>query len=300
MRRRRFIEGAGATGLAGLIAGCIGGQGPGDTGTESPADAGTESPADAGTEAPAGTESPTETDAGTETGTGNETETGTGTADGGSDVTGTVEDTEDDLEVTNHELYETGGEVGLQGTIQNTGDHAYGYVDVEVTLQDDQGDVLYEFIDETEEADVSRLEAGSEWQFDVVFEEAQMSEVTEYSLDVDGYLVPDADWDVTGDIDNQDENVEILTSHLTRQESRTVVLGTIKNVGEEAAENVEVNVTLYDDDDNELFDFNDTVEKEEEEQRLAPGTIWNFSVVFDDVDMQEVARYVVTANSELV
>ena len=292
MRRRRFIEAAGATGLAGLIAGCIGGQGPGDTGTESPTDA--------GTEAPAGTESPTETDAGTETGTGNETETGTGTDDGGSDVTGTVGDTEDGLEVTNHELYETDGEVGLQGTIRNTGDQAYGYVEAEVTLQDDQGEVLYEFIDETEEESVSQLEVGSEWQFDVVFEEAQMSEVSEYTIDVDGYPVADTDWNVTGDIDNQDENLEILSTHLTRQESRTFVTGAVKNVGGEAAENVEVNVTLYDDDDNELFDFNDTVEEEEERQRLPPGQIWDFRVEFDDVDMQEVARYVVTAESELV
>jgi len=276
MRRRRFIEAAGATGLAGLIAGCIGGQGPGDTGTESP------------------------TDAGTETGTGNETETGTGTDDGGSDVTGTVGDTEDGLEVTNHELYETDGEVGLQGTIRNTGDQAYGYVEAEVTLQDDQGEVLYEFIDETEEESVSQLEVGSEWQFDVVFEEAQMSEVSEYTIDVDGYPVADTDWNVTGDIDNQDENLEILSTHLTRQESRTFVTGAVKNVGGEAAENVEVNVTLYDDDDNELFDFNDTVEEEEERQRLPPGQIWDFRVEFDDVDMQEVARYVVTAESELV
>lgn len=170
-----------------------------------------------------------------------------------------------------------------------------------MTLQDDQGEILYEFIDETEEEQISELQAGSEWQFDVVFQEAQMSEVTAYSIELDGYQATDADFgDIDGEIDDQDPNLEILSTHLTRQESQTFVTGSVKNVGQEDIENVEVSVTLYDDDDNELFDFNDTVEEQEQQQRLAPGAIWDYKVVFEDVDMQSVARYVVTAESSLV
>jgi hypothetical protein len=267
-----------------MVAGCIGGD---DSGTGGNA-TGTDAPTEAATEAPAEGE--------TETGTSEATEGGEE-----SDISGSVSDTEDGLEVTNHEIYRQNGEVGVQGTVQNTADQAYAFVEAEVSLQDDQGEILYEFIDETEEESTPQLEAGSEWQFQVVFEEAQLSEVSQYTLDIDGYPTTDADFGaITGEVDDQDENLEILSTHLTRQESETFVRGAVRNVGGEAAENVEVNATLYDDNNNELFDFNDTVEQEEEVQQLAPNQIWKFRVVFDDIDMQQVARYVVTANSELV
>jgi len=227
-----------------------------------------------------------------------ETESGAG---GNTDFDGEIGDIPGNLEVTNHELYETNGEVGLRGTIQNMGDSAFELVQAEVTLQDDAGDILYEFIDESEDASVSQLEAGSEWQFDVTFEEAQISEVTSYTIDVDGYLATDGEFgDITGEVDDQDDNIEILSSHLTRQESQTFVVGDIKNVGQDDVENIEVNVKLYDEEDSELFEFNNTVEQEDEIQMLSPGQIWEFQVDFDDIDMQQIARYVVTANSELV
>lgn len=288
MRRRKLLKATGAAAFAGLAAGCIG-EGPGAGGGETD------------TEAPTATASPTETGTTEPEGTTNETDTQTGTEDGDLlDIDGEIGDTPDNLEVTNHELYQTNGEVGLRGTIQNVSDQAYGHVEAEVTLQDDQGDILYEFIDETEEESVPQLEAGNEWQFDVVFEEAQMSEVTEYTIDVNGYPVTDADFgDITEEVNNQDKNVKILTSSLTREESQTVVVGAIKNVSEEPVENVEVNVTLYDDNDKEVSDFTDTVEEEEGSQQMVPGQIWYFRVDIEDVDMQNIGRYVVTVESSL-
>ena len=292
MRRRRLIKAAGGTALAGLIAGCMGDDEPAATDTEAP----TDTPEPTETSEPTDTPAETDTPEPTETSEPTETDTGTGTD---TDISGEVGDTGDNLEVTNHEIYQTNGEVGLQGTIQNTGDSPYGFVQAEVTLQDDQGDILYEFIDETETESTQQLDAGSEWQFDVVFEEAQMSEVTQYTINVDGYPVTDLG-DIGGEIDNQDDNLEVLSSHLTRQESQTFVTGDIKNVGQDDIENIEVEVTLYENETNAIADFTQTVDQEEEVQQLAPGQIWEFRVVFDDVDLNSVARYVVTANSELV
>lgn len=157
--------------LTGLSAGCLSGsQG---SGTETPN-------ADAAAEAAETTDA---TDA-TETTTGaNETTTG----DGGSvDIEGELADTPTALEVTSRELYETDGEVGLRGTVENTGDETYKWVEAEVTLQDDQGDALYEFIDESEEELTEGLEPGERWEFDVVFQEAEMGDVRTYTLDLEG------------------------------------------------------------------------------------------------------------------
>ena len=96
MRRRRVIEAAGATALAGLTAGCIGALGPGESETESPTDTDpeteTETETESPTDTPTGTESPTDTDP--------ETESPTDTPDGEGalDVDGEVVDTPDGLD----------------------------------------------------------------------------------------------------------------------------------------------------------------------------------------------------------
>ncbi|MDS0297271.1 DUF3426 domain-containing protein [Halogeometricum sp. S1BR25-6] len=115
-------------------------------------------------------------------------ESGTGTGDGDAlDIDGEIlDDSPAGLEVTDRELYQNESAVGLQGTVSNTGDVPYENVQVQVTLQDDQGEVLYEFIDEAETEATQTLAAGSEWQFDVVFEEANMEEVSSYTIELDG------------------------------------------------------------------------------------------------------------------
>jgi hypothetical protein len=150
--RRRFLTTVSGIALAGVSAGCLGG------GQD------------------ASTETTTSDGATTEA---NETTTA------GADVEGEIADAPTALEVTNRELYSTDGEVGLRGTIENTGDEAYQWVEAEVTLQDDQGDALYEFVDESEEELTQGLKPGKTWQFDVVFEEADMADVRTYTLDLE-------------------------------------------------------------------------------------------------------------------
>jgi hypothetical protein len=167
MFRRKFIKATGATMLGGALAGCSGSS---SGSTETGGATGTGGAADTTSE-------------GTETSSG---ATGTESDELG-DVDGEVlDDSPEGLEVTDEELYDEESAVGLRGTVQNTGDVPFESVEVEVTLQDDQGEVLYEFIDETEEEQMQTLEAGAEWEFDVVFEEANMAEVSSYQIELDG------------------------------------------------------------------------------------------------------------------
>jgi uncharacterized cupredoxin-like copper-binding protein len=267
--------------LTGLSAGCLSGsQG---SGTETPN-------ADATAETTTGANETT-TDA---------DETTTGDSDS-VDIEGELADAPTALKVTNRELYETDGEVGLRGTIENTGDEIYKWVEAEVTLQDDQGEILYEFIDESEEELTEGLKPGKTWEFDVVFEEAKMSEVRTYTLDLEGRTGgPDEFGYIDQEVDQQDPNLEITAHQLEGTGTKVSVTGTVENVGNEDIESVEVSVVLYDDQNNELFDFNDTVEEENDVERLAPGESWSFKVEFDDVDMNEVDRYVISADSDLV
>ncbi|MBX0294854.1 FxLYD domain-containing protein [Haloarcula nitratireducens] len=292
MDRREFVKSVSGTALLGATAGCLGG-GEGGEATET---------AGAGGESGGSTQTATDTETATaeeETGTETEEE---GTAGQTGDIQGEVNDTPQGLSVTNHELYQQNGEVGLRATVENTGDEPFAYVEAEVTLQDDQGEVLYEFVDETEEDQITQLATGKTWQFDVTFEEAQLSEVRKYVIDLEGDVANEQTSfdDIVGEADQQDPNLEITSHRLTRRESTTYVEGTIRNVGSEAVESAEVSVTLYDDSDQELTDFNDTVEEENDVQQLAPGQVWDFQVQFTDVDMQNVARYVVSVDSDLV
>lgn len=274
----------------------MGGEGPGAEESPEP----TEAPAE-GTPTDA-EQTPTEESTETDVPTDEATETDTPSQEGDLEETdGEVVDSEGNLEVTDYGLYRAESAVGLRGTIENTGEQAYEYVQVEVTLQDDQGDLLYEFVDETETETVSTLQSGDEWEFDVVFEEAELSAVTDFSIAVDGYLAGETDLgDIEGEADQQGADLEITSHHLTRQESQTFVAGTVRNTGDAAVETVDVSVTLYENETNELADFTRTVEEDAERTRLTPGEVWEFRVEFDDVDLNTVGRYVVTARDASV
>jgi archaellum component FlaG (FlaF/FlaG flagellin family) len=294
MDRRKFLKAASGTAVLGLTAGCLGGEE--DQATE------TADPDETTTEAGTATETEGTSTADNETTDEGTTDEGTTTEDGAEDVQGEVGETPSALSVTDRELYRTDGEVGLRATVENTGEQAYEHVEAEVTLQDDQGEILYEFVDETEDEEIDSLASGDTWQFDVVFQKAQMGEVRTYTVDLEGDLADQADAfdDVVDEVDQQDPNLEITSHNLTREESTTFVSGTVKNVGGETIESVEVSVTLYDDGNNELLDLNDTVEEEGDVAKLPPGQVWDFRVTFQDVDMQNVARYVISADSDIV
>ena len=278
-----MLKAAGATTFAGLTAGCIGALGPGDSETESPTDTDTEteteSPTDADTETETETESPTETPEQEET----------------LDVDGEVVDTPDGLNVVEHELYRTDEGIGARGTVENTGDRAYGYIDVEVTLQNDKGGSRYEFVDVNRGDGSSVLDPGDEWQFDVVLQEAQTAEPTGYTVDVDGYAPSEAN--VESEFDQGDSNLEFVSSYFLREGRTASVVGAIRNVGEEDVESIDVTVTLYENETTSLADVTRTVESDADVERMGSDEVWDFRVEFSDVDLDSVARYVVTAEA---
>ena len=291
MRRRRVIEAAGATALAGLTAGCIGALGPGESETESPTDTDpeTETETESPTDTPTGTESPTDTDP--------ETESPTDTPDGEGalDVDGEVVDTPDGLDVVEHELYRTDEGIGARGTVENTGDRAYGYIDVEVTLQNDKGGSRYEFVDVNRGDGSSVLDPGDEWQFDVVLQEVGAAEPTGYTVDVDGYAPSEAN--VESEFDQGDSNLEFVSSYFLREGQTASVVGAIRNVGEAEVESIDVTVTLYENETTSLADVTRTVESDADVERMGPDEVWDFRVEFSDVDLDSVARYVVAAEA---
>ncbi|ESP87431.1 FxLYD domain-containing protein [Candidatus Halobonum tyrrellensis] len=300
MFRRKFLKAASGPAVVGLTAGCMGGEESQATEQATPDETDA-----AGGDTATAEDTATDTEA-TETTSEGDEETTTSEGDV-PDIEGQVaEDSPENLEVSNRELYRTdGGAVGLRGTVENTGEETYRYVEAEVTLQDDEGDALYEFIDEQEEESTVTLDAGSSWQFDVVFEEADdMSAVTAYTVALEGVLAseltPGEVDGIYGDADEVDPNLEITSHELTREESTTYVTATVENAGGENIQSVEVTVTLYDADDGELDVFDNTVEESEDVEALAPGESWDVQVEFEDIDMREIARYVVRADSTLV
>ncbi|SFR32568.1 DUF3426 domain-containing protein [Halogeometricum limi] len=198
MFRRKFIKATGATIVGSALAGCSGSS-----------SGSTETTGESTTEAGATTEAGTETSA------------ETGTEEGAlGDLDGEWLDDEgpEGLEVTSHQTYETDGEVGLEGVVANQGEVAYESVQVEVTLQDDQGELLYEFIDETEQEATTTLEPGAEWEFNVVFEEAQMNEVANYTIELDGDAAQSADDEAVG---NESASNETTMNESTSNETTT-------------------------------------------------------------------------------
>lgn len=109
------------------------------------------------------------------------------------------------LEVISHNTYRTAEGSGVMGVIENTGSDTYTLVEVEVVVYDDGGDVLYEFIDETEEEEIDGLfRPGERWRFNVEFEEADFSEVTSYTITVEGALADDEEIDEEPDPEDDD------------------------------------------------------------------------------------------------
>ena len=53
-------------------------------------------------------------------------------------------------------------------------------------MYDDAGEILFDFIDEVEEADLDGgLGPGGTWQSDIVFEEADLNDISRYTIDIE-------------------------------------------------------------------------------------------------------------------
>jgi hypothetical protein len=164
MKRRTFVTTLGVTVASTALAGC-GGDGPNEgEGTDDGIDS-----TDAGGGAESGDEMNSETE-------GSEGET----------ASEEIEETPEGLEVSNSQLSETDSGASVTGTITNTGERSYEYVEVDVTLND--GDtVLGEWIDTSEE-ELDGLGPGDTWDFEATFEDEEVNEATEYTISVDGVL----------------------------------------------------------------------------------------------------------------
>ena len=82
----------------------------------------------------------------------------------------------------------TGQVAGVRGELKNVGNETFTYVEVNVTLYDESDDVLGEWLDNTEEESIGQLKPGQKWDFDVVFQNADIGKAASYSISADGKL----------------------------------------------------------------------------------------------------------------
>lgn len=131
----------------------------------------------------------------TEMGTGTEAgaETGTG---GAADLNGMVGETPDNVQVSNTQLQRSGGDAVVTGTVENTGDETLEEVEVQVTLLDENDEIIGQFFHDTEEAELESLEAGATWDFSVSFSEDDLEDAASYRIDVDGEIDENVDFDM--------------------------------------------------------------------------------------------------------
>jgi hypothetical protein len=243
MDRRTFITTTGATAAGLSIAGCLGGE--------------------------SGEATDAEPDA-----SGNDSGGGGGTGAAGDarsdflELEGEISaDSAGGLEVIERNLYATANGTGLTGTIENTGDQPYEFVEVNVTMYDDANEVLYEFLDETEEAEIDGIfEPGERWNFNVRFQEVNdLSEIVRYTVPVNGDVAENASGGNTsylfdgnpvtissdGQVTSQDGqvlgNVSIVENNQSQGQSpgfrnvRVTPSGQVVNVDGETVGVVEVN-----------------------------------------------------------
>jgi hypothetical protein len=285
--RRTFIKAAGAAALSGAVAGCTGDSG-GTNGTAGDT-AGTET----GTMA-TGADGTTTDSAG-----GNET------AGAGGAVSGTVleERTSDGLEIVDHEYVTEGGAQRVRGTVENTGETTYGYVEIHVDPYDSEETQLGRFKTDSQES-TDRLAPGSAWEFTVEFETE--NEVARYDVwatgttgddagngSADGNETAGTDDAVSGTVleEQTAEALEVVDHEYVVEGGDQRVRGTVENTGDATYDYVEVHVDPYDSEETQLGRFK--TDSQESIDRLAPGSAWEFSVGFETES--EVARYDVWA-----
>ncbi|AUV83571.1 hypothetical protein C2R22_19580 [Salinigranum rubrum] len=182
--RRRLLKLTGATALGLGVAGCTGesndtgsaGSAGGDSGTDAIDTTGTATANDAITESEAPeTAEPTGTDTATDAGT------ATGTSAG---VEGTVTDeSEDALQIVEHEYYQEGDVEGVRGTVENVSERAFTYVEVHLAPKNEREETLDRFQVDSQEA-IDSLGPDETWEFDVEIDSE--FEFTRYDIWVTG------------------------------------------------------------------------------------------------------------------
>lgn len=141
-------------------------------------------------------EAGTDTEAvGTDTEMGSETESAAETETGDSiDIEGMVGESPDNIEVSNTELQLADGNAVVTGTIENTGDQMIDQVEVQVTLLDDNDELIGQFFHDTEQSEMDSLDAGATWDFSVSFPEEDLEDAASYRVDVDTNIDQNVDF----------------------------------------------------------------------------------------------------------
>ena len=259
--------------------------------------------------------SPDVTEGETVTDTAEQTETETGDV---VDLTEVIGGAPSGIQVTNTQLNRVDqGDAGARvtGVVENTGNNTYEELEIQATLFDDTDDVLGTYFDNTERAEaenVAPLEPGEQWEFSVDFPRADLGNAVRYRLDVDAEIdnqvydpadgtgTPSAYAGIGAEVDdNTDPNFQIVSNALAPVDGTPTVSGEVKNVSSETANSVEVEITLYGSNNNEIGVFTSTLQEDAQTSQIPPGEVWQFVVPLEGVDMQNVERYVISVDSDL-
>lgn len=189
MERREFVRAAGSVAVGVAVAGCSGNVGGGGGETDSVDPAATEAEAQtAATETEIDVRDTPSTEAARLSG---------GIADDSDDglkfvavnlyqTYGNSEQADGETPVADAVFGSAGDGVGVKGVLKNVSDATYSEVEVTVTLYDDTGDVLGEWLDNTADESTDGLKPGEKWDFDVAFQNADVGEAARYAVSASG------------------------------------------------------------------------------------------------------------------
>jgi hypothetical protein len=76
---------------------------------------------------------------------------------------------DDDLRIVEHTYYRRDDTEGVRGTVKNTGDTAFSYVEVHLSPKNEKDETLDRFEVDSREA-IDSLVPGQAWQFDVAID----------------------------------------------------------------------------------------------------------------------------------
>ncbi|ADU32278.1 FxLYD domain-containing protein [Evansella cellulosilytica] len=175
------------------------------------------------------------------------------------------------LTLTDHGYAADGFYQYVVGTIVNESDSTYSYVQVDVSLTDENGNIIGGTFD-----NINNLEPGQTWEFEaLVFDDG----VAYYEIvDIFGYdlSVFDTDFDPS--------HLEVVDHKLVSDDYYSYVEGTIVNEGDETYSYVQIDISLYDEDGNRIGSTFDNIND------LQPGETWKFeALIFEpNVDSYEI------------
>lgn len=104
--------------------------------------------------------------------------------------------------------------------------------------------------------------------------------------------------DVEGMVGETPDGVQVSNTQLQLSGGEAVVTGTVENTGDQAIEEVEVQVTLLDDNDEPIGQFFHDTDQAEVES-IEPGATWDFSVSFPEEDLEDAASYRIDADTSI-